>query len=136
MFLFSAQAGKNNYPLYELGPESSASVGDNLVDDYKLEKKDNLNTLKINFKKTHSDNKYLVRFYKDDSYFDLPLDYGLWPMDEWPEDYPISFYYYLSDNVNSWQIFSWQGDNKLGYIRELAVDMDVSPITSVILLNN
>jgi uncharacterized membrane protein len=64
----------------------------------------------------HSDlpaGEYLLRFYSQDQYFDVPLGYGLWPVQDWPNDKAISFYYYLDKNIESWQLFKWQGVNYL-----------------------
>ncbi len=71
--------------------------------------------LKLSWQKHQSlpPGDYLLRFYSQDSYFDIPLGYGLWPVADWPDDQVISFYYYLDKDIEAWQLFEWQGENYL-----------------------
>ncbi len=88
------------------------------------------NILKLTFERPlEAKPDYLIRFYKTKGYFDMPLDYGLWPVGEWSEDSLYSFYYYLSDDIKAYQIFSWQGNNKLGNLRNITLDLQVVPVT-------
>lgn len=82
------------------------------------------NILKLTFqKKIDADKNYLIRFYKDGGYFDIPLDYGVYPIKEWSDDELYTFYYYPDSRVNSFEIFSWTGENKLGPIKNVIVDL-------------
>ncbi|MCD4760613.1 DUF2079 domain-containing protein [bacterium] len=91
-----------------------------------LELKDNQKILKLTFQKNHPEaNNYLIRFYQKNGYFDMPLDYGLLPEVQWPEQSLVTFYYYLDDNVESYQVFSWQGINILSRIMSFSVDLEL-----------
>lgn len=81
------------------------------------------NGLRLDLQKTDQEHdEFLIRFYQGDEYFDVPLDYGIYPMYEWSDSEMVSFYYYPDNSVDSFQIFSWYGSNKLGLIKELVVD--------------
>jgi hypothetical protein len=69
-----------------------------------------------------------VRFYYKNTYFDMPLDYGLMSSADWSEK-EASFYYYLDPNIEYYQIFSWQGINKLGLEQEVFLDKKIEGIT-------
>ncbi|MFA5127057.1 MAG: DUF2079 domain-containing protein [Patescibacteria group bacterium] len=85
--------------------------------------------LKISYQKTGDQEKnYLVRFYRGEYYFDLPLDYGLLPVKDWPDDKLVNFYYYPEVAVDSYQVFYWSGDNKLGQINEVYLDAKLEPL--------
>ncbi|MFA6307515.1 MAG: DUF2079 domain-containing protein [Patescibacteria group bacterium] len=93
-------------------------------------KQDNLNILEISYQKTQSDiSNYLLRFYGDDYYIDIPLDYGVWLVFDWSEDNLINFYYYLSDDIKAYQLFSWQGEVKLSDIRDAKVDLILKKVS-------
>lgn len=121
---------QDNILLYEINAkEPNSYYADFLVDSeyFSADKK----TLKLTLQKAHTENNnYLVRFYTEDSYFDIPLDYGLLPEREWADNELVSFYYYLDNQVSSWQIFKWQGNNKIGPLREIAVDLELWPETT------
>lgn len=72
---------------------------------------------------------YLIRFYSSDNSYDIPLDYGILPPSKWSDDKIYTFYYYPSDEILSWQIFTWQGENKLGYQKEVMADLKLRAIT-------
>ena len=93
---------------------------------------ENKKTLQLTFQKTIAEQDYyhLIRFYRaDDSYFDIPLDYGLWPISEWPDDQLISFFYYPQKELKTYQLFRWQGTKKLGKIRQVVPDLIIEPIS-------
>ena len=77
------------------------------------------------------DNSYLIRFYSRNSYFDMPLDYGLMTVADWQQKI-ASFYYYLNPSVESYQVFSWQGINKLGLEQQVYLDKKLEAITDKI----
>jgi len=91
------------------------------------------NVLKLDYKKV-KDNNYLIRFYTNDNYYDVPLDYGLYPMVDWPATL-ASFHYYLNSDVYAYQLFMWQGEAKLGHLREVTLDLTLEPMTNVIYLS-
>lgn len=115
----------SSLPVYELSNKS-----DTLDNGFLLSGDLIGNRLKLTFNKPReAKTDYLIRFYKDDGYFDVPLDYGLWPVNEWLNDSQYSFYYYLSNEVKAYQIFSWQGVNKLSDLRGVALNLQVMPVT-------
>jgi uncharacterized membrane protein len=131
MFLFASQNGQDDLAFYDFSNQETRN--DNFVDSYNLAKTASSNILKINFnKKAHQNNNYLMRFYKNDKYFDLPLDYGVLDTREWQGPGIVSFYYYLSKDVDSWQVFIWQGESSLGNLKQLVVDMELEPMTDII----
>lgn len=132
----SLSASKKSLSLYKFEDKPLNFNNSNFIisSDY-LEQVD-YNVLSITYQKIHQvDKNYLVRFYKDDYYFDLPLDYGLWPVKDWPSDNLVSFYYYLNQDVKAYQIFSWQGDVKLGAIRDAQVEFDLKPVQERLYIN-
>lgn len=93
--------------------------------------------LELTFQKKHNEEKeYLVRFYKDNGFFDVPLDYAIFPETEWPDNELLSFYYYPDKSVKAYQVFSWQGANKLGNRKEMVVDLKLYPETEKIILSD
>lgn len=125
-----------NLPLYDFEPKSKDfNSADFLVYSDYLEQ-DDTNILKITYQKIRPDgDKFLLRFYKENSYFDIPLDYGLWPIKDWPQDELISFYYYLDRDVGSYQLFSWSGSNQLGDSKDVALHKKLMPETGLIYLD-
>lgn len=121
--------------LYELHDRPLNLDRQDLVVDTNYLKQAEYNTLKITYQKTQSEDiDYVLRFYGDNSYFDLPLDYGLWPLKDWPKDSLMSFYYYLSRDIKSYQIFSWTGEGKLGDMRDVALEKEISAVSEQIYL--
>ncbi|MBT7228603.1 DUF2079 domain-containing protein, partial [Candidatus Parcubacteria bacterium] len=105
--------------------------------DFLVENQYSDNHLKLTFQKTHAEEKeYLVRFYKEDYFYDVVLDYMMFPEKEWADNELISFYYYPDQQVESFQIFSWYGQNKFGKRKQLVVDIDVEPESDKINLSD
>jgi len=75
---------------------------------------------------------YLLRFYSSEHSYDIPLGYGILPPANWQQDKLYTFYYYPSEDIRSWQIFAWQGENKLGYQKEIIADLELTAITEKI----
>ena len=46
----------------------------------------------------------------------------MWPSKDWPEDSASSFFYYLTDEVEAFEIFSWQGQDRIGPRKEQLID--------------
>ncbi|MFA6467137.1 MAG: DUF2079 domain-containing protein [Patescibacteria group bacterium] len=123
-------------PLYQVTVKPSNLLRTDFVVEENYLKQDKYNILKITYQKTQPENfDYLLRFYGDNNHFDLPLDYGLWPLKDWSEDSLMSFYYYLSKDIKSYQIFSWTGEGKLGNMRDVALDKEIIAVTEQIYLN-
>ncbi len=78
---------------------------------------------------------YLIRFYRAGYYFDMPLDYGLMTANDWQEKI-ASFYYYLNPSIDSYQIFSWQGVNKLGLEQQVYLDKKLKAISDKIVFTD
>ncbi len=105
----------NNLDLYKIVDKPT---------DWELIKTDKQNILQIT--QNIEDKNYLIRFYNQNTYFDMPLDYGL------GIDGLVSFYYYLDQDIDSYQIFAWQGNNMLSKIKNLEVDLELENITEKI----
>lgn len=108
-------------------------VSDDLLvfSDYKKNKP---NILKIGLnKKDNVSGDILIRFYRHDkNYFDVPIGYGAWPVSSWPDTNTMTFYYYLSDDVSSFQIFQWSGEAKLGLVKEASLILDLKPLSELV----
>jgi hypothetical protein len=92
--------------------------------------------LKLSIQNISDPNKnYLLRFYTKNSYFDMPLDYGLMTAGDWQQK-EASFYYYLNPSIESYQIFSWQGINKLGLEQQVYLDKKLEKITDKIIFSD
>ena len=120
-------------PLYEFikKPQNFAKQNFIVSTDY-LEQNNN-NILSITYQSIALENKdYLVRFYSDDYYFDVPLDYGLYPVRDWPANSLVQFYYYLTKDIKAYQLLAWQGNVKLGPLREAKLDLNLKPISDKI----
>lgn len=123
-------------PLYEFQARPLNFDKQDFVVSADYLKEEEYNILKISYqKKSAEDKDYLLRFYKDSSYFDLPLDYGLYPIKDWSSDSLMSFYYYLSKDVKSYQIFSWTGEGRLGDMRDVALDKELIAVTGEMYLS-
>ncbi|MDP2812231.1 MAG: DUF2079 domain-containing protein [bacterium] len=121
-------------PFYEQIDKVQREEGADFLADINYQKGEP-NILKLTFnKKTDIDDDILIRFYKTDRYFAVPLGYGMWPMSQWSEDKAMVFYYYLSDDVRSFQVFQWSGKNKLGLVKEVFLDLDLKPLSELISL--
>ncbi len=115
--------------LYDIGDKVDDQKNGGFLVDSQRQIIADRQTLKLTFQKIDSqDTSYLVRFYQGKYYFDLPLGYGLLPSKDWPSDKLVSFYYYLDQSVSGYEIFSWQGDNKLGHINEVYLDAKLQPV--------
>ncbi|PLX24715.1 hypothetical protein C0580_04350 [Candidatus Parcubacteria bacterium] len=113
-----SQASSEILPLYQTQSKSEVESDSMLL---AWERSDN--GLRLDLQKTDQEHdEFLIRFYQGDEYFDVPLDYGIFPMYEWSDSDLLRFYYYPDESVDSFQIFSWYGSNKLGLIKELVVD--------------
>jgi uncharacterized membrane protein len=75
---------------------------------------------------------YLIRFYQQDYYYDLPLAYALFSVKTLEKNKTLKVHYYLAPGVDSFQIFSWQGENKLGSINEAAINLRLTEETEKI----
>lgn len=91
----------------------------------------NYGILSIDYQKKYVlDKNYLIRFYGHNYYFDIPLDYGLWPVADWPTDKLSSFNYYISSDILAYQIFLWQGEAVLGDKLSADLELDMEAVTS------
>lgn len=115
-----------NLPLY--------SFEDNLNYDSKYIIGEDYNTLILNYKKTQ-DNNYLIRFYSNNYYYDVPLYYGLY-FDLAELDNVSNLYYYLDKDIYSYQIFTWRGEAKLGELRAVSLDLNLTSVTDIIYLDD
>ena len=101
--------------------------------DYNFEKEVKQNILSLTFQKKQEESiMYLVRFYKDEEYFDVALDYGILPEKYWEDNYLYTFYYYLSKDVQAYQVFEWKGNNTFGKYKEVIVNKQINPKTDII----
>lgn len=119
-------------PLYNLAEDKNYE-GQSLVagSNYQILEDNNYNILTIAYQKQYAKDKdYLLRFYGPDYYFDVPLDYGLWPAADWSSDKPNNFYYYLSKDIASYQIFAWSGEVILGDRRQAEIDLALEEVSS------
>lgn len=76
----------------------------------------------------------IIRFYYDNKYFNLPLDYALFSKKFLAPDKAIKVHYYLPEKVNSFQLFSWQGDNKVSLINNATPVLTVQKLSDKISL--
>ncbi len=143
---YNLTQAKNNYLLWEDKAKSSRNLKlYNIIDkpeDVNLENflieqtiVANLDkkSLKLSFQKHSEDyTNYIIRFYRGNYYYEVPLDYGLLPEFEWKDDKLYEFYYFPDENVESFEIFSWIGENKLGHIREVVSDLEVLSVVDKI----
>lgn len=102
---------------------------------YSSDKQDNLLNILYKPKLLPVRDNYLVRFYANDYYFDVPIDYGLYPPRDWPKDKLASFYYHLSKDIKFYQIFSWNGEVALGKYRQAEINFDLEPLTAMLDIN-
>jgi len=122
-----------DWPLYETRAKTPDDLGDELLLSYSLSDEE-ARVLKISLQKVDlAGRELLIRFYEGDAYYDMSLDYGLWPMADWPDDSINTFYYYPGQTVDAFEIFSWYGGNKLGHLKELIVDKKVFSETEKII---
>jgi hypothetical protein len=84
-----------------------------LLKEWSVSKKDNIKILKIAYNKLNSNN-YIVRFYQGEQYWDLPFDYGLYSLAQNKANQTFTAYYYLNNQVDSFEIYYYKGRNILG----------------------
>lgn len=122
----------SSLPLVNIIDEQS--VGENWLVDSQLTKSKDQKILQLTLQVgLDPQEKYLIRFYrKNQTYFDLPLVYGQYPVKEWPGDKLLEVYYYLSPRVVGYQIFSWQGVNKVSSSQTMMVDFELMSQTEII----
>ncbi|MCB9803101.1 DUF2079 domain-containing protein [Candidatus Nomurabacteria bacterium] len=77
---------------------------------------------------------YLIRFYAQDFFYDLPLDYALISKAFLDKQKVIKLNYYLSSEIKAYQVFSWSGENKLGLIGEVVPDLQIKTLNEKISL--
>ncbi|MDD5749400.1 MAG: DUF2079 domain-containing protein [Patescibacteria group bacterium] len=124
---------QNDYslPLYHFAPFSEEKPINNR--EFLQDKEyftGEVNKLKLTFiQSAELDDQVLLRFFATDYYFDVPLGYGLWPPSSWPKDQLAIFYYYLNKDIDSFQIFSWQGENKLGAVMEVVLELKLEKLS-------
>jgi uncharacterized membrane protein len=136
LFLWQAtsQTTEEGLVLYEPTIIKKNFVKENFLVDSKVSSKEGEMVLKLTFQaRPGSGSNYLVRFQGPDYFFDVPFDYGLWPMSDWPDNKLASFYYYLDKEITGYQVFSWQGINTLGYTKELFSKLELVPQTELVI---
>jgi uncharacterized membrane protein len=112
--------------------EGIKKSGDFSSEDFLVSSDFSGGVLQLSLQKKHTeDNIYLVRFYGKNYDFDMPLDYGLLSEKEWPEDEVVSFYYYLSADIKSYQIFSYQGVNAMSLTKDVWPKLELSEETEI-----
>lgn len=97
-------------PYFEPHPMDSSAE---LLSEWGATKKDDIKILKIVYNKLNSNN-YIVRFYQGDQYWDLPFDYGLYSLAQNKAKQTFTAYYYLNNQVDSFEIYHYKGRNILG----------------------
>ena len=116
VLLWRAAQEESNKVIYKIEHKKDELVGVNsFLVDRNLEVEGEEKILSLLFHKKPANNDYLIRFYKDNSYYDLIFDYGLFNDNEWTDDKNIRFFYYLSDDVKAYQIFQFSYKNFINY---------------------
>ncbi|RJQ34455.1 hypothetical protein C4566_02140, partial [Candidatus Parcubacteria bacterium] len=124
---------ETDLPLYQVDPKPSDLVAEDFLLSSSFEDINGFRTLKIDLQKIDLQGKELfIRFYQGKEYYDMSLDYGLWPVAEWSDNTINTFYYYPGDGVDSFEIFSWYGTNKLGGLKDLVVDKKIFSLSDKI----
>ena len=117
------KADKPALPFYEISKKTDPLSENKFLVNWQINNISDQQALKLDLSKAgeYDAQEFLVRFYKENSYFDIPLDYGILPISEWSDDQLVSFYYYPDKQVKSFQIFSWSGDNLVSPIANAMV---------------
>lgn len=102
---------KINLPYFESRPVDGTDSS--LVKEWFLTKKGEQKLLKIVYNNLNSNN-YLVRFYQQGKYWDLPFDYGLYSLAQKNAGQTFAAYYYINNQVDSFEIYHYKGYNVLG----------------------
>lgn len=106
-------------PFYEINDKEEFFTEDGFLVNSSLNRLKDQSVLKLTFQnKDIVSSNYLIRFYQGQDYFDMPLDYGLLSNQDWQQDKLFSFYYYLDETIDGYQIFNWTGKARLGYLQE------------------
>ncbi len=87
--------------------------GSSPIKGWSLEKVNNQNILKVSYNNLNS-NYFLIRFYQQDYFWEMPFDYGLYSLARKQDGQSITIYYYLSKEVDSFELYHYQGKNILG----------------------
>lgn len=113
LYLWSNKKISNNTILPYFEYQNTDQNSDSPIKSWSLEKINNQDVLKISYNNLSS-NSYLIRFYKNDYFWEMPFDYGLYSLARKQEGQSITIYYYLSKEVNAFELYHYQGKNILG----------------------
>ena len=132
VLLWRAAQEESNKVIYKIEHKKDELVGVNsFLVDRNLEVEGEEKILSLLFHKKPANNDYLIRFYKDNSYYDLIFDYGLFNDNEWTDDKNIRFFYYLSDDVKAYQIFQFSYKNFINYNNIIENQKKVKEVTEL-----
>lgn len=102
--------GEISLPYFEYGSIDDSSK---FIRNWSLENQNNKKILKIDYNNLSS-NSYLIRFYKGDFFWEMPFDYGLYSLARHTNGQAITIYYYLSTDVDAFELYHYKGYNILG----------------------
>lgn len=104
-------APEKNLPYFELIQVDSGDQS--FIKNWSLEKIFGQRVLKVTYNKLPSNN-YFIRFYQSEKYWDTPFDYGLYSLAQKKAGRTVTAYYYISDEVDSFEVYHYKGYNVLG----------------------
>lgn len=85
----------------------------NFINDWSIEKRGDINILKIEYNYLPS-NAYIIRFYQDNFFWEMPFDYGLYSLARKNNQQTLTVYYYPNDQVDYFELYHYKGYNILG----------------------
>jgi hypothetical protein len=102
---------EKNLPYFELVPIDNSDGS--LVKSWSLQQLFEQRALKV-FYNNLSSNNYFIRFYQSGKYWDMPFDYGLYSLAQKKAGQTVVAYYYINDDVDSFEIYHYKGYSILG----------------------
>lgn len=103
-----------------------------LIVEQDIELNEGGKTLSVVFHSEPVNRDYFIRFYKKDYYYDLVYNYGLFNYFEWAENKFIRFFYYLDNDVDSYQIFEYSAVNYMNETNRVEAVKEIESITEII----
>jgi uncharacterized membrane protein len=106
------------YKIYE-----NAEKNESPLDSWRVSGNKNGKTLAIKYNQLPGNN-YLLRFYKNDYYWEIPFDYGLYSKKLLDNNQSLEVYYYLDNQVNFFELYNYKGGNGLSYMGEAVPNIE------------
>lgn len=135
IFFFKKKTeGQQSLFLAELTDFSELENNKNFLLDYNFFAEDNILEIFVN-SNLYIENS-LIRFYSQDEYFDLPLDYAMFSKKFLDDNKAMKIHYYLPKEIKAFEIFSWSGTNMVSLINNAVPVFQLEKLQSKVIIKS